>query len=51
MAHAHGAAVLEWQTAPDNARAQAVYDRAGAARAEWVTYELALPTTSGVPDR
>jgi GNAT superfamily N-acetyltransferase len=41
-ARAGGAAVLEWQTAPDNTRAQRVYDATGASRSEWVTYDLAL---------
>jgi len=36
----HGALHLTWQTAPDNARAQAVYDRIGATRASWVDYRL-----------
>lgn len=35
-----GAAVLSWQTARDNTRAQAVYERVGAKRAEWVDYSL-----------
>lgn len=39
-ARAHGAAVMEWQTAPDNHRAQRVYDRVGAQRSQWLTYEL-----------
>ena len=39
----HGAATLEWQTAPDNLRAQAVYDRVGGTRSQWVDYSL--PTT------
>ena len=33
---------LGWQTAKDNKRAQAVYDRVGATRAEWVDYSLAV---------
>jgi len=37
---AHGAAELTWQTARDNLRAQKVYDRIGAERAEWVDYSL-----------
>ncbi len=37
---ARGAAVLSWQTAKDNHRAQAVYDRIGAAREEWFDYSL-----------
>ena len=32
---------LTWQTAPDNLRAQAVYDRVGATREQWVDYWLA----------
>ena len=35
-----GALALLWQTAPDNHRAQAVYDRVGAQRSTWVDYEL-----------
>ena len=35
-----GASRLAWQTAPDNARAQAVYDRTGANREQWVDYWL-----------
>ncbi len=31
---------LTWQTAPDNLRAQAVYDRVGATREQWVDYWL-----------
>ena len=38
----HGAAELTWQTARDNARAQHVYDRVGAERAEWVDYSLSV---------
>jgi GNAT superfamily N-acetyltransferase len=41
-AREHGAATLEWQTAKDNLRAQAVYVRAGAARSEWLDYSLEL---------
>jgi GNAT superfamily N-acetyltransferase len=36
----HGAAKLGWQTARDNSRAQAVYERVGATRDEWVDYRL-----------
>lgn len=36
----HGAARMIWQTAPDNARAQAVYDHVGATRETWVDYWL-----------
>jgi GNAT superfamily N-acetyltransferase len=36
----HGARELTWQTAPDNLRAQTVYDRVGATREQWVDYVL-----------
>jgi ribosomal protein S18 acetylase RimI-like enzyme len=39
---AHGAAELAWQTAPDNERAQRVYDRVGAQRSQWVDYSLSV---------
>ena len=39
----HGAAVLAWRTAPDNARAQAVYDRVGGRRSQWLDYDLPVP--------
>ncbi len=35
-----GAAWLEWNTAPDNHTAQALYDSTGAERSTWVNYEL-----------
>jgi GNAT superfamily N-acetyltransferase len=35
-----GAVRLEWQTAPDNRRAQVVYERVGARRERWVDYWL-----------
>ena len=35
-----GGAVLSWQTAPDNHRAQAVYERIGARRSQWLDYDL-----------
>jgi GNAT superfamily N-acetyltransferase len=35
-----GARRLTWQTAPENRRAQAVYDRVGATREQWVDYWL-----------
>jgi GNAT superfamily N-acetyltransferase len=35
-----GASSLGWQTARDNERAQAVYERVGARREEWVDYSL-----------
>jgi GNAT superfamily N-acetyltransferase len=36
----HGAALLTWQTAPDNHRAQALYDRIGGRRSQWLDYDL-----------
>jgi GNAT superfamily N-acetyltransferase len=36
----HGASRMIWQTAPDNVRAQAVYDHIGATRETWVDYWL-----------
>ena len=36
----HGAGKLTWQTAPDNERAQKVYDRIGATKEQWVDYWL-----------
>jgi GNAT superfamily N-acetyltransferase len=38
----HSAAKLGWQTAPDNTRAQRVYERVGATRDEWVDYWLSV---------
>jgi GNAT superfamily N-acetyltransferase len=38
----HGAAELTWQTAPDNERAQRLYDRVGASRSQWVDYSLSV---------
>jgi ribosomal protein S18 acetylase RimI-like enzyme len=35
-----GAGKLTWQTAPDNERAQRVYDRIGATKEQWVDYWL-----------
>ena len=35
-----GATRLTWQTAKDNGRAQAVYDRIGGTREEWLDYWL-----------
>jgi GNAT superfamily N-acetyltransferase len=45
-AAARGARRLTWQTARDNHRAQAVYDRIGATRAEWVDYSLRTTLTT-----
>ncbi|MEI2701268.1 MAG: GNAT family N-acetyltransferase [Baekduia sp.] len=39
-AREHGAVALQWETALDNARAQAVYDRVGGERSQWLTYTL-----------
>jgi GNAT superfamily N-acetyltransferase len=41
-AREHGAPVLSWQTATDNHRAQAVYERVGATGDVWLEYELDL---------
>jgi GNAT superfamily N-acetyltransferase len=41
-ARAHGAPKLSWTTAKDNFRAQAVYDRVGGQRSEWLDYDLPL---------
>jgi ribosomal protein S18 acetylase RimI-like enzyme len=38
-----GAQRLVWQTAHDNTRAQAVYDRIGGQRSEWLDYSLDVP--------
>jgi GNAT superfamily N-acetyltransferase len=38
----HGAIALEWATAPDNARAQVIYDRTGAQRETWISYTLPI---------
>jgi GNAT superfamily N-acetyltransferase len=46
-ARARGAVSLTWQTALDNARAQALYDRIGARRSQWLDYDLAVATTEG----
>jgi GNAT superfamily N-acetyltransferase len=37
-----GAGRLEWETGPDNHRAQAVYDRVGAVREPWLVYSMAI---------
>jgi GNAT superfamily N-acetyltransferase len=45
---AKGAGRLVWQTAKDNARAQAVYDRIGGKRSEWLDYSLEVgPSGAG----
>jgi GNAT superfamily N-acetyltransferase len=39
-ARGRGAVRLTWQTAKDNLRAQAVYERVGGRREEWLDYSL-----------
>ena len=39
---ARDVAVLEWETAPENHRAQSLYDRLGAERTSWLAYSLAV---------
>jgi GNAT superfamily N-acetyltransferase len=41
-ARTNGAPVMTWLTAPDNHRAQAVYDRVGGKSASFLEYELEL---------
>jgi ribosomal protein S18 acetylase RimI-like enzyme len=43
QARERGVRALSWVTAPDNRRAQRVYDRAGATRSSWLEYELEVP--------
>jgi GNAT superfamily N-acetyltransferase len=46
-----GAHSLDWQTAHDNRRAQAVYDRVGATRDErWLDYSLDVTPGATTPD-
>jgi len=40
---ARGVRELAWQTAYTNLRAQAVYDRVGGRRSEWLDYSLPVP--------
>jgi GNAT superfamily N-acetyltransferase len=42
IAGRHGAPVVTWLTAPDNHRAQAVYDRVGGKAETFLEYELEL---------
>jgi GNAT superfamily N-acetyltransferase len=42
VARSHGAPAVTWLTAPDNHRAQAVYDRVGGRSEPFLEYELAL---------
>ncbi len=41
----HGAEEMEWQTAPGNLTAQALYDRVGGRREDWLSYSLPVPGT------
>ena len=45
-ARAHGAVSVTWQTALDNERAQALYDRIGARRSRWLDYDLPVAETT-----
>jgi GNAT superfamily N-acetyltransferase len=50
-ARARGATELAWQTAKDNTRARAVYERVGAARDErWLDYSLDVAPGATTPD-
>ncbi|VEG56364.1 acetyltransferase [Mycolicibacterium aurum] len=40
LCHERGAEKLVWETAPDNATAQRLYDGIGAEKSTWLTYEL-----------
>jgi GNAT superfamily N-acetyltransferase len=42
VARERGAHHLEWSTAPDNERAQHLYDSTGAEKSAWLEYELGL---------
>jgi len=46
-ARTRGAAVLAWQTALDNHRAQKVYDRIGGRRSQWLDYDLPAAEETG----
>jgi GNAT superfamily N-acetyltransferase len=46
-ARARDAVALDWQTALDNERAQAVYERIGAKPSRWLDYELELADVPG----
>jgi GNAT superfamily N-acetyltransferase len=43
-----GAGWLSWQTAKDNRRAQALYERVGARREEWLDYSLEVSSSQDV---
>lgn len=40
LCHERGAEKLVWETAPDNATAQRLYDGIGAEKSTWLAYEL-----------
>ena len=42
LARDRGCAALAWETAPDNAGAQRLYDETGAERSTWLGYRLPL---------
>lgn len=44
----HGALALEWETALENHRAQALYDRLGGVRERWLSYAIELAPESGL---
>jgi GNAT superfamily N-acetyltransferase len=44
-ARRRGAVSLTWQTTLDNERAQALYDRIGARRSQWLDYDLPVAET------
>ncbi len=46
---ARGATRLDWQTAPGNLRAQAVYDRVGGTREPWLQFSFAVPRRGRSP--
>ena len=45
LCRGRGAVELSWQTAKDNLRAHAVYERVGGRRSEWVDYSLPVTDT------
>lgn len=55
LAAERGVTWLEWETAPDNHRAQRVYDATPADRSEWVAYDWDLaaapPSSTTQPDQ
>jgi GNAT superfamily N-acetyltransferase len=47
IARERGASHVRWYTAPDNDRAQRLYDRTGAHRSTWLEYEIAVGEAPG----